>query len=310
MRWVIIGSSGYIGSALCRYLVQGGHSVLSISRQSTGPNGCVHRQIKEFEITAFSELFQSGDKVVYCAGLSSVRDCRNRPGQAQALNCQLPVALCSLADEAGVDNFLYLSSVKAKRVSSGKIAGEDAGEPALDPYGASKWRAEQRLLSCSHTTRVNVLRPAAVYGEYGGASDTHAEQYQKRAFVWKKRLKYWGSVVPLVPATGYRSFVALKDLLSAIVLVGEADCTGKVLIVAEPCYYNLRAIGAVASGRNIKSSRLLTRLILFPFKALSRLGVATGLVDVERSELYSAGRLKALLNWQAQERYSRYLRGR
>lgn len=312
MRWVVIGSSGYIGSALCRFLVQAGEQVFSISRREFGPTNCVHQQIEQFETASFDGLFQAGDIIVYAAGLSSSSDCRSDPELAELLNCRLPCQLLDLAERANAEQFLYLSSIKALRAPAGEVATEKSGEPATDPYGGSKWRAEQGLLSRTTVARVNILRPAAVYGDDDSDSslcgEASAESLPpKRAFLWKSRLRTWSRLVPLVPATGYRSFVALEDLLSAIVCVGESDCRGEVFIVAEPDYYNLASISAAATGRRIKGSRAVTRLALLPFRMLSVMGVKSGFIDVERSELYSAGHLKARLNWQPRKRYSQFL---
>lgn len=309
MRWVVIGSSGYIGSALCRYLVEDGNAVLSVSRGAAGPQGCSHLQIGEFIAGAFAGVFQPGDIVVYAAGMSSAKGCRKNPALADTLNNQLPCALLSLADRAGVDQFIYLSSVKAVRAPAGEVAGESAGQPATDPYGQSKWRAEQGLLAQQCKMRVNILRPAAVYGQFSGDVGGGKPTPRKRAFVWRNRLRRWCKLVPVVPATGYRSFVALEDLLTAIAILAGSSCNREVFIAAEPRYYNLATISAAASGRSVKSDRFFAGLLLLPFRLLSALGVKTGVLEVARSELYSAGRLKSRLNWRPEGRYSQFLRG-
>lgn len=310
MRWVIIGSSGYIGSALCRYLVDRGLPVLSLSRRAEGPAECEHQQIAEYTEAGFYGLFAPGDKVVYAAGMASIPGCRQQPELADQLNCQLPVALLKSANEAGAESFLYFSSVKAKKVPCGKIAGEEAGEPATDPYGLSKWRAEQLLLAYPGKIRVNVLRPAAVYGEYRGeAQECRKSVRDSRAFIWKTRLKCLGRFLPFVPATGYRSFVALDDLLTAIALLEERLCDGEIFIAAESAYYDLAAISSAVSGRCIKSNRLLSAFLMLPFDVLSFLGVKTAFLDVKKSELYSAERLRALVDWQPTTRYDEFLRG-
>ncbi|HEY8569049.1 NAD-dependent epimerase/dehydratase family protein [Microbulbifer sp.] len=310
MRWVIIGSSGYIGSALCRYLVDRGLPVLSLSRRSYGPAGCEHQQIAEYAEAGFYGVFAPGDKVVYAAGLASIPRCRQQPELADRLNCQLPVALLKLANEAGAESFLYFSSVKAKKVPCGKIAREEAGEPATDPYGLSKWRAEQLLLAYPGNIRVNVLRPAAVYGEYKGKGrECQINAGDRRAFFWKARLKRLGRFLPFVPATGYRSFVALDDLLTAITLLEERLCNGEVFIASEPAYYDLAAISSAVSGRRIKSNRFAAAFLLSPFSVLSFLGVKTAFLDVSRGELYSSERLRVRVGWLPRTRYDDFLRG-
>ncbi|MBN8431261.1 NAD-dependent epimerase/dehydratase family protein [Microbulbifer salipaludis] len=310
MRWVIIGSSGYIGSALCRYLVKAGASVLSVSRRASGPSHCDHHQNTAFDAASFTGLFESGDIVVYAAGLASPRDCYRRPELAHRLNCALPEALLKLAEAAGVEQFLYLSSIKAVKAPEGEVITEEGGVPATDPYGASKWHAERLLLAHAGKTRVNVLRPAAVYGDCSGASadsPTTGTLPPKRAISMRSRVRAWCSLLPIVPATGYRSVVALEDLLAAIWAVGRSECRGEIFVIAEPGYYNLALIGAAASGRRVISSQLFADLLLFPFKALSICGFRTGVLDLQRSEIYSAQRLKRRLNWQPLQRYDQFL---
>ncbi|TLM77682.1 NAD-dependent epimerase/dehydratase family protein [Microbulbifer harenosus] len=307
MRWVIIGSSGYIGSALCRYLVDRGLPVLSVSRRGEHMEGADHQQIPEYSDEWFRGLFKAGDRIVYAAGLASIPGCRQQPELADWLNCRLPVALLELANGAGAESFLYLSSVKAKKVLCGGIACEDSGQPASDPYGQSKWRAEQRLLAYPGKIRVNVLRPAAVYGEYGGKGGVQGV-HRSRAFAWKSGLRRLSRYFPFVPATGYRSFVAIDDLLVAIALLEERACDGDIFIAAEPAYYDLAAIGSAASGRHMKSSCIMTLFIMLPFEILAALGVKAAILDAQRSELYSAARLKTRLAWQPRVRYVEFLR--
>ncbi|WP_066965034.1 NAD-dependent epimerase/dehydratase family protein [Microbulbifer sp. Q7] len=310
MRWVVIGSSGYIGSALCGYLVSAGVPVLSISRHASGPSHCDHHQNTAFDAASFSGLFEPGDIVVYAAGLASPRDCYRRPELARRLNCTLPEALLKLAEAAEVEQFLYLSSIKAVMAPAGEVVTEEGGVPATDPYGASKWHAERLLLACAGKTRVNVLRPAAVYGDCGvvvADSSATGALPSKRAISLRSRLRAWCSLLPIVPATGYRSVVALEDLLAAILAVGRSECRGETFVVAEPGYYNLALVGAAASGRRVVSSQLFADLLLLPFRFLSFLGVKTGFVDLQRSEIYSAQRLKRRLNWQPLQRYDQFL---
>ncbi|WP_406827868.1 NAD-dependent epimerase/dehydratase family protein [Microbulbifer sp. ARAS458-1] len=313
MRWVVVGSSGYIGEALCRYLVAAGFSVCSVSRQPFGPGGVSHRQVENYCPDTCAELFSAGDRVVFAAGLSSARDCRRHPARANEVNYQLPLAILQAAESAQAESFLYLSSVKAVVPPDGEIAGEWAGEPAPDVYGNSKWRAEQKLLASGATIRVNILRPAAVYGEYvssAGTSGRGAEAVKaKRAYAWRQRFRAWGQLFPWVPATGWRSFVALEDLLSAIYLVVESNSDRETFIAAEPQFYDLARIASVASGRRIKSSRFGAAVLLVPARLLALVGVKTGFLDVQRSELYSSARIKNALNWRANRRYSQYLRG-
>ncbi|WP_295797979.1 NAD-dependent epimerase/dehydratase family protein [uncultured Microbulbifer sp.] len=314
MRWVIVGSSGYIGSALCQFLVERGAPVLSISRSAFAPSGCDHLQLSRFAEEGFEGVFQAGDRVVYTAGLSSAGACRKRPTEAGWLNCELPSRLLQAADSAGIESFLYLSSVKARSAPSGVIAGEDCGNPASDVYGRSKWQAERKMLAQNVRCRFNILRPAAVYGSLAASEGDRAVSPAqgtrgKRAHGIRRLLRRWGGLIPWVPATGFRSFISLADLLQVICLIEDSACDRETLIAAEPKFYDSAALITAASGASVRSSSVLSALLLWPFRLFHKRGLAARVLELERSELYSAGRARARLNWRARDRYRDFLRG-
>ncbi|MCA0900768.1 NAD-dependent epimerase/dehydratase family protein [Microbulbifer agarilyticus] len=311
MRWVIVGSSGYIGSALSRYLLAAGEAVMSVSRRPEGPTGAIHHQVETLSAKDCAGLFAEGDRVIYAAGIASASECRRQPGMAELINCRIPAELLGAAATAQADSFLYLSSVKAITPPNGQLARENDGQPATDAYGGGKWSAEQMLLASPAKIRVNVLRPAAVYGEYQGECDSElvgtGPVEKKRAMAWRQKFRMWGRFIPWVPATGFRSFVALDDLLAAIRLIVESHCDREVFIAAEPQYCDLSLIGSAASGRSMKNSYFLTALLSGAIRSLSVLGVKTGFLEVGRSELYSSARLRTTLNWRPSRRYRQFL---
>lgn len=300
-RWVVIGGTGTIGGALCRYLVSAGQRVLSVSRASRGPGGCEHLSLALLPESDFPHLFRAGDRVVYAAGLAGRGDCERNPQLAHWLNSDCPVALLRAADSAGAESFVYLSSVKALRPPAGMLANEESGTPAADVYGRSKWLGERQLLEEPVHCRLNLIRPASVYGGDSTAG---------RAGRWRSLLRTWGRLAPLLPASGCRSFISLADLLAAIALVAEAtDCDREIFIAAEPRFYDLAAIVSAASGARARACSWLTHLLLAPLRPLRRLPVAHKLLELEQSELYSAARLRSVLPWRAEGRYSEFLRG-
>lgn len=302
-RWVVVGGTGYIGEALCRSLQRDGHRVLSVSRSARGPENCEHLSLTLSSDSDFSRIFLPGDRVVYAAGLAGRADCERRPEQARWLNSDCPLQLLRAADTAGAESFVYLSSVKALCPPRGIVADESTGMPAEDSYGRSKWLGEQQLLAGTFRCRVNILRPASVYG--GGDS---AVQAAGRAQRWRAALRTIGRILPLMPASGRRSFVALDDLLRAIRLVSAARCQHQVFIAAEPGYYDLATIVSAVSGARPRPSALLTGLLLGPLRPLRRWRPARKLLELEQSELYSAARLRGALSWRAQQRFVQFLR--
>ncbi|GAA5525348.1 hypothetical protein Maes01_01917 [Microbulbifer aestuariivivens] len=303
-RWVVFGGTGYIGSALCSQLVSEREAVVSVSRAVSGPNGCEHRTINMATDTDLESLFQAGDKVVYAAGLASRKACEFSPQLAQFLNCDSPLLLLRAADAARVDSFTYLSSVKARTPPTGIVACEGTGQPAVDTYGRSKWLAEQKLLSFSGYCRVNVIRPATVYG-----CNVNKEPVCGLNRKLQPLLRFLGLSRVVLPASGRRAMVHIGDLVAAILAVsGEASCDRQVYIAAEPYFYDVAAIASVLSGRQVRSSHLLTRCLLSPLRPLGRMPIIRRILEIESCELYSAARLRGAVNWKPRTRYLDYLR--
>ncbi|WP_237065437.1 NAD-dependent epimerase/dehydratase family protein [Microbulbifer guangxiensis] len=304
-RWVVFGGTGYIGAALCQQLVAQGLTVVSVSRAGKGPGECEHRSIDLVEADDFEDLFRPGDCVVYAAGLACRKACERQPELARKLNCESPLAVLRAAEEAGAHSFTYLSSVKAMTPPPGVLACESTGQPATDHYGHSKWLAEQRLLATRGNCRVNVLRPAVVYG-----MPAHGSQGAGGTAKLQSIFRLLGSGFALLPASGRRSMVHIGDLTAAIQqLGGQSLCDRQVFIAAEPRFYDLAAIASEISGRRVRSSRRLANLMLGPLRLLSGVAAVRRLLEAERCELYSAARLRAVLGWRPRERYSDYLRG-
>lgn len=302
-RWVVLGGTGYIGEALCLRLRADGQRVLSVSRAADGPKDCDHLSLQLSPDSDFSSLFQAGDRVIYAAGLADRAECERRPSLARWLNSDCPLALLRAADAAGAESFTYLSSVKALCPPRGVLANEDSGEPATDSYGLSKWLGEQQLLSGNWQCRLNVIRPASVYGA-GGRVRSNG-----RARRWRGVLRSMGRLSPLIPASGRRSFVDLEDLVAAICLLAQSEaCNHQVFIAAEPRFYDLANIASAVSGVPVRASSRLTRLLLSPLRPLRSLSPVQKLLELEQSELYSAARLRAAISWRAQGRYNHYLR--
>lgn len=301
-RWVVIGGTGYIGGALVRCLLAAGERVLSVSRAPTGPAGCEHLSLNFTPGSDFSRLFLPDDKIIYAAGLSVRKHCEQNPTAARWLNSDCPVRLLRAASAAGAETFVYLSSVKALHPPANRLADEESGVPAKDAYGHSKWLGERQLLAEPVRCRVCVLRPAAVYGGDGAAGSGRAQGV-------RGLMRIWGRFLPILPASGRRSFISLPDLVSAIRLAAAApECDRQVYIAAEPRFYDIPAI-ARAAGARARGSRTLTRLLLAPLRPLHGLPSVRQWLEIEQSELYSAARLRSALPWRAAGRYSQFLRG-
>ena len=88
--------------------------------------------------------------------------------QFRKVNRDVTLLLAHLAAESGIKRFVFLSSIKVNGENTlpGKPFKPDDTNIPEDPYGLSKYEAEQGLLSMAKETEMEVviIRPPLVYG--------------------------------------------------------------------------------------------------------------------------------------------------
>jgi nucleoside-diphosphate-sugar epimerase len=129
----------------------------------------------------------------------------------RAVNVEGTRVLAEQAADAGVKRFIFLSSVKVNGEQS------NVGRPFIetdvplpqDPYGISKWEAEQCLWDVAKKTgmEVVIIRPPLVYGPGVKAN-----------FAALMRAVQRGYLLPLGAVHNQRSLVALDNLVDFIIV--------------------------------------------------------------------------------------------
>ena len=120
--------------------------------------------------------------------------------------------LARLAAQSGVKRFVFLSSIKVngELTTPGNPFTPDDEYVPNDPYGLSKYEAEQGLLALAKETgmEVVIIRPPLVYGPGVGGN-------------FLSMIKWMSRPVPLPFGAIYnkRSLVALDNLVSFISFV-------------------------------------------------------------------------------------------
>lgn len=259
----VSGASGFVGRELCRLLLERGIEVVgAVRKHSAGlfPGNKLFSQAVVGNIgpdTDWSRTLAGVDAVFHLAARVHVmRDTAHDPlAEFRRANVQTTENFARAAAESGVQRFVYVSSIKVngeETVQGHRYSEGDVPQPR-DPYGLSKWEAEQALWRIAQETglEVVVVRPPLVYG--AGVKGNFARMLAAVA----KRLP-----LPLASVRNQRSLVYVGNLADALIA----------------CASHPAAVGQtylVSDGEDVSTPELFRRLAdemrvhsyLFPFPA-------------------------------------------
>lgn len=207
-------------------------------------------------------------------------------------NTLATIHLTQEAAKAGVKRFIYLSSIKVngEETLPGQSYSEDSVPRPIDPYGVSKWEAEQGLEKVCTRTGMEfvIIRPPLIYGPGVKAN------FQKLMDIVAK-----GMPLPLGSVHNQRSMLALDNLVSFI-----AEAISNPL-AANQCFL-------LSDGEDISTTQLLKLLAkgmgksywLIPIPALilrgaaQILGASAAADRLLGSLQIDSSKARQLLQWQ------------
>lgn len=291
MKVLVSGANGFIGRALCSYLSSLGHAVVPAVRRTCDMAG----EHVVGDEGSWRAALAGCDSVVHLAGRAHVmRDQEVDPLRAfRAANVDATLALAGRAVEVGVRRFVFMSTIKVngEHTAPGASFGPDDAPAPEDPYGHSKWEAEQELRDIARATGLEfvVIRPPLVYGP--GVKGNFATLIK-----WVKK----GVPLPLGAVHNRRSLVALDNLLSFVSLcanpIASPHAANQVFLISDgvdlstsellskvasaygvknrlfPVPADWLRLGAHLLGKTAEADRLLSSLVLDCSKANNVLG--------------------------------------
>lgn len=231
MNIVVTGATGFVGSGLLDTLASSGrHDVAAMSRSANQNLPSNLRQMPIVDIAAQSDLvekLQDVDVVIHTAARAHImKDQAADPlAEFRHVNVAGTLNLARQAAEAGVRRFVFISSIKVngEQTAPGRPFTADDIPTPEDPYGVSKWEAEQGLLQISRETgmEIVIIRPPLVYGP--GVKGNFASMIKLVA----KALP-----LPLGAIHNKRSLVALDNLVDLIITCTEHPAAANQVFLA------------------------------------------------------------------------------
>jgi len=270
VKVLVSGGAGFIGRALCAYLLARKLNVRALGRATMADAGGAPLTLAG-PLEARPDLeasLRDVDVVVHLAGRAHMM--RETAADALAayrrVNVEGSVHLARAAARARVKRFVFVSSVKAQGdTSPGRpLREDDPPRSDRDPYGVSKWEAEENLRRLAQETGMElvVVRPPLVYGPRVRAN-----------FLSLIRAVDRGLPLPFDAVTNRRSLLYVTNLASAIhECLTRSEASGQTFFVADSDVLSTpQLVRAMA-----KALDRTPRLIPVPVRALELVGRALG----------------------------------
>jgi nucleoside-diphosphate-sugar epimerase len=205
---LVTGASGFIGRYVCRELLAHGVAVRGLVRDTCAAEGVERAAIADLQdAKGLARAVKGVDTVVHLAARVHVME---PPGDASLAafrhtNVAGTQALLDAALAAGVERFLFVSSVKAVCERSSEPLTEETVPAPLDPYGLSKLEAECVVREyATDGLSAAIIRLPVVYGP--GVKGNVLRIFD---------LIDWGIPLP-VAADNSRSMIYVGNVVAAI----------------------------------------------------------------------------------------------
>ena len=229
---LVTGASGFVGSSLCAALSASGYRVRAATRsleQSVGNERCERVAIGHIDgATDWASALRGVEVIVHLAARVHVMNDRttNPLAAFRDVNTHGTERLTSSAVDAGVRRIVYVSTIKVNGETTGTEPFRETDLPApSDPYGISKWEAEQSLRRLAGGTGVEtvIVRPPLVYGP--GVRGNFLTLLN-----WVKR----GVPLPLGDCRNRRSLIGLDNFVDVLArCVAHPAAAGETFLVAD-----------------------------------------------------------------------------
>lgn len=166
---LVTGGSGYIGSVVCQMLVEQGYAVINIDRDKKKreiPGVTLYPfDISNPQVQGIIQLMRPV-AIIHLAADNHTVTSISDPGTYYHNNVSNTIDLLNSAVKAGVENFVYVSSSSVYGDANSFPTSETQTPLPINPYGRSKWMAEQLIqdYSAAHQIRTATVRLFSVAG--------------------------------------------------------------------------------------------------------------------------------------------------
>jgi len=281
---LVTGASGFIGRPLVAALLRAGYAVRAVTRrQISFPNSVEVAIVPDFiNPIDWNPVLRGVDIIIHLAGMAHSNIPDTAYSDFDQINWKATQQLAYAAKEAGIDRFVYISSVRAQVGASARHAVREQDEPCpTNQYGRSKLAAEQAI----HAAGVpfTIFRPVVIYGPHPKGNMRTVVQLAR-------------SHLPLPAFSSRRSLLAVENLIGAIFFALNNPATiGETYLVADSAPMTMSEIFAIfrkIQGRSLTAIHVPLVVVRLLLKLTGRTDLwrrLNGDLIVDTSKLESLG---------------------
>lgn len=195
--------------------------------------------------------FAGYDVVFHVAGIAHVKETRRNRDLFFKVNRDLAIEVAEVSKEAGVSQFIFLSSMSVYGLDTGIITRETVPKPKSS-YGKSKLQAEDKIRKLeSENFKIAILRPPIIYGKGCKGNFQKLRSFALRSPVFPKY-------------DNERSMIYIGNLCEFIKVLIDNNRFG-LFFPQNALYVNtsdMVKLIAGAHGKSIRMTRMLNWVIL------------------------------------------------
>jgi nucleoside-diphosphate-sugar epimerase len=303
MKILVTGATGFVGKALINSLIGTDHEIIALVREQSlflpqQVTQIVAGNLKLWSVKnsvfhyMMNEILESVDVVIHLAARVHVMDdSSNDPlSEFSVQNTDATLVLATMSLDAGVNRFVYLSSIGVNgNITNQPFSEQETPAPHND-YSISKYEAEDSLLLLANNSTLDVviIRPPLVYGPYAPGNFSSLMKWLNK-----------GIPLPLGAVHNQRSLIALDNLVSFIThCIYHPDAANEVFLISDgQDVSTTELLQKVAKALN-KKSRLIplpVSLMAFAAKLICKEDVTDRLFS---SLQVDSSKARDLLNWK------------
>ncbi|MDZ4099880.1 MAG: SDR family oxidoreductase [Methylophilaceae bacterium] len=293
---LITGANGFVGSVLNKVLAQRQFYVVPTQRSAVvvGLLESSAMAVGDInETTDWANVLKGVDVVIHLAARVHVmhEKAANPLTAFQEVNLHGTINLARQAATSGVKRFVYVSSIKVNGEYTDAKPFTELDDPSpQDPYGISKWQAEQGLHAIGRETgmEIVIIRPPLVYGP-----GVKANFYNLLNIVSK------ALPLPLGSIKNSRSMIYVENLVDALILAStHPKAAGQTYLVSDGVDVSTPKLISMIAAAMKKPNRVFAFPVSLMRLAAKCIGKSLVIDRLSQSLVVDSSKIRNELGWR------------